>query len=84
MAKHRVAPIKTLTLSQLELMAALIGARLASFVKNAINSGYEALEVHLSSNSQIVLHWLNSRKKLKYSRRTSGTTSTTTTILLIS
>ena len=65
MAKSRVAPIKVLTLPQLELMAALIGARLASFIHNAIKNRYEALEVHLWSDSQIVLHWLRSHKQLK-------------------
>jgi transposase InsO family protein len=65
MAKTRVAPIKTLTIPQLELMAALIGARLASFIHNAIKNRYNALEVHLWSDSQIVLHWLSSNKQLK-------------------
>jgi hypothetical protein len=65
MAKTRVAPIKTLTMPQLELTAALIGARLASFIHNAIKNRYNALEVHLWSDSQIVLHWLSSNKQLK-------------------
>ena len=65
MAKTRVAPIKTLTMPQLELTAALIGARLASFIHNAIKNRYNVLEVHLWSDSQIVLHWLSSNKQLK-------------------
>jgi hypothetical protein len=65
MAKTRVAPIKTLTLPQLELMGAVIGTRLAAFVHNAIKGRYESLQVHLWSDSQIVLHWLNSHKQLK-------------------
>ena len=65
MAKTRVAPIKKLTLPQLELMAALIGTRLLSFIHNAMNSRYDTLEVYLWSDSQIVLYWINSNKQLK-------------------
>jgi hypothetical protein len=52
MAKTRVAPITKLTLPQLELMAALIGTRLLSFIHNAMNSRYDTLEVYLWSDSQ--------------------------------
>ena len=60
MAKSRVACLKKLTLPQLQLMAALNGARLASFVSQAFKS-----EVKLWSDSEIVLHWLPSSKPLK-------------------
>lgn len=65
MAKSRVAPLKKVTLPQLELMAALTGARLASFVSQALRSRYPNLKVKLWSHSEIVLHWLSSSKRLK-------------------
>ena len=65
MAKTRVAPIKQLTLPKLELMAALIGARLLSFIHNTMMDLYPTLEVYLWSDSQIVLSWLHSNKQLK-------------------
>ena len=65
MAKSRVGPLKKLTLPQLELMAALTGARLASFVSQALKSRCPNLKVKLWSDSEIVLHWLSSSKPLK-------------------
>ena len=65
MAKNRVAPLKKLTLPQLELMAALIGARLAHFIQKSMERKYHNLCVVLWTDSQIVLHWLHSRKSLK-------------------
>ena len=62
MAKTRVAPLKQLTLPKLELMAALIGARLSSFIMNTIKLSPSV--VHLWTDSQIVLYWLQSEKRL--------------------
>ena len=53
MAKSRAAPLKELTLPQLELMAALIGTRLANFVFRAFNPRYPNLKVKLWSDSEI-------------------------------
>lgn len=64
-AKTRVAPLKQLTLPKLELMAALVATRLAKFVITSFNRHYDGMSVHLWSDSQIVLHWLHSQKKLK-------------------
>jgi len=57
MAKSRVAPLKTLTLPLLELMAAVIGSRLAKHLQKELKIDH----VTLWSDSQIVLHWLSSR-----------------------
>ncbi len=62
MSKTRVAPIKKLTLPQLELMAALIGARIASHITSSLNNSFN---VTLWSDSQIVLHWITGDKPLK-------------------
>ncbi|CAG2241823.1 unnamed protein product [Mytilus edulis] len=61
MAKSRVAPLKELTLPQLELMAAVIGARLAKHLQSTL----ECENITFWSDSQIVLHWLKSTKTLK-------------------
>ena len=62
LAKSRVAPTKKKrTLPELELMAALTGARLASYLQEQL----QVTRVTLWSDSQIVLHWLKSTKSLK-------------------
>ncbi len=61
MAKNRVAPLKSLTLPRLELMAALVGARLATHLQDSL----PATNITLWSDSQIVLHWLSTSKTLK-------------------
>ncbi|XP_076089954.1 uncharacterized protein LOC143061985 [Mytilus galloprovincialis] len=60
-AKNRVAPFKQLTLPQLELMAALIGARLADHVKSVLHIE----NITFWSDSQIILQWLSTSKQLK-------------------
>ena len=64
-AKTRVAPLSKLTLPKLELMAALVAARLTKFVTESLDSLYPNMAVHLWSDSQIVLHWIGSQKKQK-------------------
>ncbi|XP_033745623.1 uncharacterized protein LOC117331137 [Pecten maximus] len=61
MAKTRVAPLKNSTIPLLELMAAVIRARLASH----ITSSFKSYRVILWSDSQITLSWLSSSKQLK-------------------
>jgi len=62
MSKARVAPLQRLTLPKLELISALTGARLSYFISQALNTSRSTM--HLWSDSQIVLCWLKSEKKL--------------------
>ena len=63
MAKAHVSPLKNPTLSRLELMATLVGARLCSFVISSL-SHLHFQHVVMWSDSQIGLHWISSEKKL--------------------
>ena len=60
MSKCRVAPIKTVTLPRLELMAAVVATRLVQFVKSAIHLQPDdsSSHIHMWTDSQIVLHWI--------------------------
>ena len=62
MSKSRVAPVKQQSLPRLELMAAIIAARLGSFVVKSLNFRTNTC---YWSDSQIVLCRLKSKKKLK-------------------
>ena len=65
MARTRVAPLKTQTLPRLELMAAVVATRLATFIQSSMMPLLDCSNIQLWSDSQIVLHWVNSKKKLK-------------------
>lgn len=56
-SKTRVAPVKTLTIPRLELCAALLLAHLYESIADSLAS-VPNLQVHLYSDSQIVLAWL--------------------------
>ena len=58
MSKSRVAPIKSVTLSKLELMAAIMGTRLANFIQSSIPHSHDPIRIHFWSDSQMVLHWI--------------------------
>ncbi|XP_054710302.1 uncharacterized protein LOC129220001 [Uloborus diversus] len=55
-AKCRVSPIKRLTIPRLELMGAIIAARMCKYLKTVFSS--HVLDVHIWSDSIVVLHWI--------------------------
>ena len=62
MAKSRVAPLKSQTLPRLELMAALVAARLTKFVMDSLK--LTRIPIYVWVDSQIALYWIHSQKKL--------------------
>ncbi|XP_074661993.1 uncharacterized protein LOC141914638 [Tubulanus polymorphus] len=64
MSKTRVAPVKELTIPRLELLAALTGSKLIDYVTESLGSEIAITKKVLWSDSQIVLCWLNSDRKL--------------------
>ena len=63
MAKNRIAPIKSITLPKLELMGAVIGAKLAQHICKNLPGNIS--DVTFWSDSQIVLSWLSCAKPQK-------------------
>lgn len=57
MSRARVSPLKRITLPRLELMAAVLAARLVKFVMSALQLNQEC-PYTCYSDSQIALHWL--------------------------
>ena len=62
MAKSRVAPLKALTLPKLELMAEVVATRLSNFIIHSLT--LQQPSIYLWTDSQIVLHWIQSTKSL--------------------
>lgn len=58
MSKSRVAPIKKLTLPRLELMGALIAARMGNNLLQALNM--QPNQIRMWTDSMIVIHWISS------------------------
>ena len=61
-AKNRVAPLKSLTLHKLKLMAAVIASKVAIFIQDALQ--LQDVPTYFWGDSQIVLHWIVSTKPL--------------------
>ena len=59
-SKSRLAPVKKLTIPKLEIMAVLIGVRSLCFVKEQLRLDLDIC--FLWTDSQCVLHWINSKK----------------------
>ncbi|GFT89730.1 integrase catalytic domain-containing protein [Trichonephila clavipes] len=59
--KSRVAPLNCVTLPRLELLGALVAARLASKVKKIVNLKRSCLQYHWT-DSKIVLFWIKGNK----------------------
>ena len=64
MSKSRVSPVTELTIPRLELVAALIAARLTNHIVDSLKPVVSTIQVHMYTDSQIVLSWLQSSKKL--------------------
>ena len=64
MSKTRVAPIKKLTLPKLELMGALLCARLVRFVENALDLKIKP-KIACWTDSTITLGWIKSNSVIK-------------------
>ena len=64
-SKTRVAPMKALTIPRLELMAALILARLMQTVRKALGSSLQISEVKYWLDSKTALWWIQNRGEWK-------------------
>ena len=62
MAKSKITPMKSQTTPRLELLASLVAARLSHFIAEKLKPKLGHMETTLWSDSEIVLHWLCSKK----------------------
>ncbi len=60
--KTRLAPVKSMTIPRLELLAVLIGVRCVTFVEGQLKLPLESIV--LMTDSQCVLQWISAKKKL--------------------
>jgi hypothetical protein len=61
-SKTRLAPLKKLSITRLELLALVIGLRCLQFVKSHLH--LPILDSSIWTDSQCVLHWLHTKKQL--------------------
>lgn len=67
LARSLVVPLKGHTLPRLKLMAAVIASQLVQLIISAFqHAPFQDTMVMLWSDSQIVIHWLHSQKRLQY------------------
>lgn len=59
-SKTKVAPLKKMTIPRLELMGALIGARLGKFISNKL---HVSDKMYFWTDSMITFHWIRSSSK---------------------
>ena len=65
MSKAKVAPLKSRTLPQLELMALLVGARLAKYIHQVFESPFA--KTYLWSDNEAVIQWVrNERSQITF------------------
>ncbi|KAJ4429280.1 hypothetical protein ANN_26283 [Periplaneta americana] len=57
-SKNRIAPVKKVTLPRLELLAALVGARLLNYFGKV--TGHDTSEATLQTDSTVILGWIRS------------------------
>ena len=62
MAKSKITPMKSQITPRLELLASLVAARLSHFISGKLKPNLGQTEITLWSDSEIVLHWLCSKK----------------------
>ena len=65
-SKAKVAPLKTRTLPQLELMALLVGARLAKYIKHTLDN-IQFSQTYLWSDNEACIQWVkNNRSQITF------------------
>ena len=62
MGKSKINPMKSQTTPRLELLASLVAARLSHFISGKLKPKLGQTGITLWSDSEIVLHWLCSKK----------------------